>query len=49
MILYQNNQKQSVYTITLQIAKNTIVLDFGNNVLFRNHRNYDNSKFINKY
>jgi hypothetical protein len=29
IILYQNNQKQSVYTITLQIAKNTIVLDFG--------------------
>jgi hypothetical protein len=28
IILYQNNQKQSVYTITLQIAKNTIVLDF---------------------
>jgi hypothetical protein len=29
IILYQNNQKQPVYTITLQIAKNTIVLDFG--------------------
>jgi hypothetical protein len=29
IILYQNNQKQSIYTITLQIAKNTIVLDFG--------------------
>jgi hypothetical protein len=29
IILYQNNQIQSVYTITLQIAKNTIVLDFG--------------------
>jgi hypothetical protein len=29
IILYQNNQKQSVYTITLQIARNTIVLDFG--------------------
>jgi hypothetical protein len=27
IILYQNNQKQSVYTITLQIAKNTIFLD----------------------
>jgi hypothetical protein len=27
--LYQNNQKQSVYTIILQIAKNTIDLDFG--------------------
>jgi hypothetical protein len=29
IILHQNNQKQSVYTITLQIAKHTIVLDFG--------------------
>jgi hypothetical protein len=29
IILYQSNQKQSVYTITLQIAKNTIVLHFG--------------------
>jgi hypothetical protein len=29
IILYQNNQKQTVYTIALQIAKNTIVLDFG--------------------
>ena len=42
----KNNQYAQSHYKLLQIQLSQIL---DNNVRFRNHRNYDNSKFINKY